>query len=185
MRAADAPWQLQPASAHARLWLFLPCVALPVAASLVLLVVGGERMRPALYAAMAVLGVTLALWLLLDRLMRRHRLQVDAGGLEVVTALYRRRLAWSELQLDAARVIAIDEHPERKPLFKTNAMSVFGFNGGWFRSRALEKLFVATTGGERLLWLPTTRGYTLLLQPRRPQALLDRLQELAPRPPRR
>jgi len=29
----------------------------------------------------------------------------------------------------------------------------------------------------RLLWLPTTLGYTLLLQPRNPAALLERLRE--------
>src|SRR5690606_22969415 len=109
---------------------------------------------------------------------------VDASGLEIVTALYRRKLAWSELDLEAARVIPLDEYPGRKPMFKTNAMAAFAFRGGSFRSRDLDKLFVATAGGKRLLWLPTTRGYTLLLEPRRPQALLERLRELAPPAPR-
>ena len=38
---------------------------------------------------------------------------------------------------------------------------------------------VAASDGERLLWLPTTRGFDLLLQPRDPQRLLERLRELA------
>jgi hypothetical protein len=81
--------------------------------------------------------------------------------------------------LDAAREGAIDEHPELKPMLKSNGMALPGFRSGWFRSRAFKKLFVATAGGERLLWLPTRRGFALLLQPRQPQALLDRLHELA------
>ena len=177
MRDADAPWQLQPASARARMVLAVLCVVLPAVVAAV-----ATRSLP---ESAVVFAVALVVWFALDRLMQRHRLGVDAAGLEVVTALYRRRLAWPELALGAARVIEIDEHPERKPLIKTNGMSAFGFNGGWFRSRDLTRLFVATAGGKRLLWLPTTRGYTLLLEPRRPQALLERLRELAPPSPRR
>lgn len=178
MTERTSDWQLQQASARARILLAALCIALPV-----VLVLAASR--GALPASATVFGVGVVVWLVLDRLMHRHRVLVDEGGLEVVTALYRRRLAWPELKLDAARAIAIDEHPERKPLIKTNGMSSFGFNGGWFRSRDLTRLFVATTGGKRLLWLPTTLGYTLLLEPRRPQALLDRLRELAPSSPRR
>ncbi|MEO5566214.1 MAG: hypothetical protein ABIR05_06105 [Luteimonas sp.] len=190
---SNEPWQLQPASARARLWLFLPCVALPMVVSLALavpLVMKGAPMLSAPFRAwgiqtLGVLAFTVVLWVLLDRLIHRHRLQVDAGGIEVTTTFYRRRLAWPELQLDSAKVIAIQEHTEHAPMLRTNGVSIIGFNSGWFRSRTMEKLFVATAGGERLAWLPTTLGYSLLLQPRKPQALLDRLRELAPSPPRR
>ena len=59
-----------------------------------------------------------------------------------------------------------------------------GFRSGWFRLRNWQKAFVATGDGERLLWLPTSRGFGLLLQPRDPQRLLERLRELAPSPAR-
>jgi hypothetical protein len=58
-------------------------------------------------------------------------------------------------------------------------MALPGFRSGWFRSRTFKKLFVATAGGKRLLWLPTSRGHALLLQVRQPQVLLERLRELA------
>src|SRR5690606_15864235 len=177
MNDADASWQLQPASIRARLLMIALCTV-PL---LVGVIVVGERWK---VAVPAVIGVSL-LAVLLDVLMRRHRVLVDASGLEVVTAVYRRKLAWPELDLEAARVFSLDEYPARKPMFKTNGMSMPGFHGGSFRSRGLDKLFVATVGGKRLLWLPTTRGYTLLLEPRRPQALLERLRELAPPAPRR
>ncbi|MDQ2701809.1 MAG: hypothetical protein M3Y70_03130 [Pseudomonadota bacterium] len=172
MSGGATDWQLEPVGVRTRILLGVLCVALPV-----VLVLATSRQ---LVASATMLGVGIVVWFVLDRLTHRHRVAVDDAGLEVVTAMYRRRIAWPELRLDAARVIAIDEHPERKPRFKTNGMSTFGFNGGWFRSRDMGKLFVAMAGGKRLLWLPTTLGYTLLLEPRRPQALLDRLLELAP-----
>jgi hypothetical protein len=172
MDDANAPWQLQPVGIRTRLLMIALCTV-PL---LVGVIFAGESWK---VAVLAIAGA-IVLALLLDRLMRRHRVAVDASGLEVVTAMYRRKLAWPELDLEAARVISLDEHPGRKPMFKTNAMAAFAFKGGAFRSRDLDKLFVATAGGKRLLWLPTTRGYTLLLEPRRPQALLERLRELAP-----
>src|SRR5690606_41086090 len=55
-----------------------------------------------------------------------------------------------------------------------------------FRLRNGNKALVATVGGRRALWLPTQLGYDLLLEPVRPQALLDRLRELAaPKPDRK
>jgi len=73
----------------------------------------------------------------------------------------------------------MDEHPESRPLLKTSGVSLPGFRSGWFRSRNFSKLFVAVSGGSRLLRIPTRRGYTLLLQPCDPGALLARLRELA------
>ena len=196
----DPRLQLEPASGRSRLWLLLLTVALPVSLSLVLpLLAGGDnatarliddslatsRWLDQLFGPLLVAAITGLAWFAIDRLMRRHRLRLDSGGLEVATTFYRQKLAFSELQLEAARVISIDEHPEHKPMLKTNGMSLPGFHSGWFRSRALRKLFVATAGGEQLLWLPTSRGYSLLLQPRQPRVLLQRLRELAVDTPRR
>ena len=196
----DPRLQLEPASGRSRLWMLLLTVVLPVSLSLALpLLSGGDnaaarliddslatsRWLDQLFGPLLVAAITSLAWFALDRLARRHRLRLDAGGLEVTTTFYRQKLALSELQLEAARVISIDEHPEHKPMLKTNAMSLPGFRSGWFRSRSLKKLFVATAGGEQLLWLPTSRGYSLLLQPRQPRALLQCLRELAADSPRR
>jgi len=190
--AADANLQLQPVSARSRMLFGMLAFALPVTLSIVLPLLGDGSMgasrwiHDTLWASRAVeqwLGPVLvavvagAIWLVTDRLLLRHDLRIDGAGIDVRTTLYRRRLAWSDLDLAAARVIDIDEHPDRKPLLKSNGVSIPGFRSGWFRSRAFAKLFVATAGGSRLLWLPTTLGYTLLLQPRNPAALLERLRE--------
>ena len=189
----DANLQLRPVSARSRAWFAMLAFALPVGLSLVLPLFFDDRsagaarwIRDTLWASRAleqwfgpvlVAVVAGAIWLLTDRLLLRHDLRIEDGGIDIRTTLYRRRLRWADLDLAAARVIDIDEHPENKPLFKSNGVSIPGFRSGWFRSRAFARLFVATAGGSRLLWLPTTLGYTLLLEPGSPAALLERLRQ--------
>lgn len=132
-----------------------------------------------LLGAGTILAITLAVYAGIVLLMRRHRLRMDAGGLEVATTFYTRRLSWEQLRLDAARVVDIDERTELKPMFKSNGVAMPGFHSGWFRSRGFNRLLVASAGGKRLLWVPTQEGYDLLLQPRKPAAALERMKELA------
>ncbi len=190
----DPRLQLEPASGRTRFILFLLCVVLPVGLSTVAMTLSGDgslfgrymddiMIPPRLAGPLLVTAIAVVCWLLLDWAMRRHRLSLGDGALTVRTSFYKDRTMFSELQLDQARVIDIGEHPERKPMLKSNGYSLPGFNSGWFRSRKFKKLFVATAGAKRLLWLPTTRGHGLLLQPRNPKALLDRLHELSEQHP--
>jgi hypothetical protein len=126
-----------------------------------------------------------AIWALLDRTMRRHRLALSDDSLEVKTSFYSRIVPLSELKLDEARVIDLDERTGFKPGVKTNGYSVPGFHSGHFRLRNREKAFVAIAGERRALWLPTAQDAGLLLQPQQSDALLNRLRELATTPPRR
>lgn len=127
-----------------------------------------------------------AIWALLDRAMHRHRLALSADSLEVKTSFYSRIVPLSELRLDEARVIDLDERTEFKPGVKTNGYSVPGFHSGHFRLRNREKAFVAIAGERRALWLPSSHNSPgLLLQPQQPDALLNRLRELATKPLRR
>ena len=187
-----APWQLEPASAGVRAWLVGLTAVLPVVITGVALgfafMSDGPKSLIANNAPLTV-GVTLAgiallggaIAFVVDRAMRRHRITMDANGMELVTTFHRRRLGWAQLRLDDARVANLDEHTQLKPMFKSNGTAVPGFKSGWFRLRNREKALVAMAGGPRIAWIPTTAGYGLLLQPRQPQALLDHLREVAPR----
>lgn len=189
---ADAAWQLEPAPASARAWLLALTVGLPVVITGIALAFaatsGGELSLVAdslplttvlILAGVAAFGGVIAF--VIDRAMRRHHVVVDAAGVEVATAFHKRRLGWSELRLDEARVANLDEHTGLKPLLKTNGTAFPGFRSGWFRMRNREKAFVAMLRGPRVLWVPTRQDYGLLLQARQPQALLDHLRASAPR----
>ena len=177
----DAPWQLQPVPARARLWLLALTVPLPVAATVGALALARDSLASnAILVVAGVAALTGAIWWVIDRSLRRHHIVIDTDGLQVATTFYKQNLRWNELQLDRARVVDLDERTGLRPLLKTNATALPGFQSGWFRMRNRGKAFVARAGGTRRLWLPTSCGFDLLLQPRQPRALLQRLRELAP-----
>ena len=189
VRADDPRFQLVPASAQAQGLLFALTVELPLVLVLVLPHAGLDANGPAiaadnpvmlkLKASLFLLAGLSALFVVLWLLMRRHRLVLDAAGLEVATTFYRRRLAWPQLRVEDARIVSLGERPELRPALKSNGYALPGFRSGWFRTRALAKVLAATAGGDRVLWVPTTEGYDLLLEPRNLQATLQRMRELA------
>lgn len=189
-------WQLQPASSTTRLWLFALVVVLPVVLILGATaftagapgpkqLIGGSAWLTYAVIIVGTLAISLALHWFIERALRRHHITLDADGLAIATTFYARKLGWGELQLQQARVVDLDEHTELKPLFKSNATALPGFRSGWFRLRNRHKALVAMTSGPRVLYLPTSQGYDLLLQPRQPQVLLQHLRELAPASARR
>jgi len=193
---ADPRLQLVQPGTLPRVWMFGLCVLLPVlitAAALSAVRTGETHWdfaggNPLLVGA-TIIGAELilmsAVWMLLDRVMRRHRLALSNDSLEVKTSFYSRIVPLSELKLDEARVIDLEERTEFKPGVKTNGYAVPGFHSGHFRLRNREKAFVAIAGERRALWLPTIHDTGLLLQPLQSDALLDRLRELATTPSRR
>jgi hypothetical protein len=177
----DTATTLVQASPRARGWLFVLVVVLPlVLIGLVELSDGtGAGAALAWRAAVAVAGFCLLLWGALATLLRRHRLSLDAGMLEVATTFYSRRLEIADLDLDRARAVRLDERPELRPMLRTNGFAIPGFRSGWYRLRNGDRALVATAGGEHVLWIPTAAGHDLVLQPTDPQALLDRLRKMA------
>jgi hypothetical protein len=187
---AFADWQLAPVPARVRIWLFALAFVHPVLLVVVTLatvagidvpgnVPEGSPATPWLAPVGGVAFVSGALWFALDLALRRHRITLGDEGLRVASTFYTRTFRLDELRLEQARQVVLAERPEYAPALKTNGFALPGFASGWFRLRNGERALVATAGGRRVAWLPTTRGHGLLLEPRRPQALLDRLHALA------
>ena len=84
----------------------------------------------------------------------------------------------SELRLEQARVVDLDEHHEYRSGFKTNGFDMPGFKSGHFRMRGGGKAFCLLTDRNRVLVLPLRDGL-LLLSPEQPRVLLDDLKRLA------
>jgi len=184
-----AALDLVPPGREPRLWLFGLCVLLPatiIGGALAWPSTTGGPLRLTTLATLAGAALlTLGLWWLLDRAMRRHHLELGDGGIRVRTSFYSKTVVLAELQLDAARVVDLQERTEFKPALKTNGYALPGFRSGHFRLRNGSSAFVAITGNGRALWLPTTGRQALLLQPRQPETLLAHLRELAKATPRR
>lgn len=126
--------------------------------------------------ALSVIPLLLAFLLLM---MKRRAVELCDGVLEVRAAMYRKRVAVTELDLERARSVDLGERTELRPWLKTNGMSMPGFHAGHFRLRGdFGKAFCLLTQRERVLWLPLRDGkQQLLLSLERPQALLDALRQ--------
>jgi hypothetical protein len=192
----DPRLQLEPPGSKPRLLMFLLCVVLPFVTTVAALwwtvrsggpmnLTGDDVSLTFLLTAGGVLALVLAVWFMLDRAMHRHRLQLSPLSLDIKTSFYSTSVPLSELMLDQARVIDLHERTDLNPGRKSNGYDIAGFKSGHFRLKNGEKAFVAIAGERRALWLPTTRGKGLLLQPRQPDALLKHLRELAGSPARR
>ncbi|HET7127014.1 MAG TPA: hypothetical protein VFI26_07990, partial [Lysobacter sp.] len=132
---SDAALQLVPASSRSRAFLFALTVGLPVLLTMLGVAMGrvptgaslwgiGNRGADALIAALIVAAITSVIALFLDRMLKRHRLLLDAGGIEIATTFYKQHIALADLKPDAARVVRLDEHPDLKPLLKSNGYAL-------------------------------------------------------------
>src|SRR3546814_8899182 len=113
---SPAPWQLEPVSSSARLWLLALAVLLPmglVVGSLAFTVndpapkrlIGGSESLTTLVVFGGTLLLCLAIHWVISRAMRRHDITLDGDGIAIRTTFYSRKLGWSELQLQQARVV--------------------------------------------------------------------------------
>ncbi len=195
-QSLDPRLQLVPPGSKPRWLMFALSVLLPIVITAAALwweirdggpmtLIGGN-LAPTVVAVLGgVSALVLAIWLMLDRAMHRHRLQLSPLALDVKTSFYSTSVPLSELMLDQARVIDLHERTELNPGMKSNGYAIAGFKSGHFRLKNGEKAFVAIAGERRALWLPTRLGKGLLLQPQQPEALLNRLRELAAMPAHR
>lgn len=108
---------------------------------------------------------------------RATRYEVSAAGLSIRGTLYGRSLPWSSLQVEDARVVDLKEAPEFQPNLRTNGLGLPGYQAGWFRLRRAGKGLVFLTDRSRVVVVPTTLGYTLLLSAREPERLLEALHD--------
>ena len=177
MRAqAPQSFAVSPPSTLARMMLVLLGGALPLG------IIGALWLthRPMHGALPALVVIPLVLVFLLLA-MRRRSVALRDGVLEVRAALYRKRVAVAELDLERARIVSLEERTELRPWLKSNGMSMPGFHAGHFRLRGdFGKAFCLLTQRERVLWLPLRDGkQQLLLSLERSQALLDALRASA------
>lgn len=162
-------------------WLTLLAVpALMLLAALLVPAQGGAALPvPPWLFMLAVAGLTTALLLLA---LRRRRITLQGGELEVASTFYTRRVPVQQFELEKARVVDLAEHTEFKPGLKSNGFALVGFNSGHYRLRNGAKGFLLVSDTHRVLVLPQRDGRFVLLSPQKPQALLDALREEAARP---
>ena len=171
---------LVPPPRLARIWLFVLAFAAPlliagIALGMVTARAPQQGARMPLAAFALSVAIMLAVWFITARLLNRQAANLAGGVLEITGALHRRRIALAELDLARARVVDLAERSELRPRLKLFGMGLPGFRSGWFLLGNGRRGFVCMTSGARVLWIPTRKGYDLLLEMQQPQAALEQL----------
>lgn len=165
------------------LWLWAPLLLAMCIQPLARLITGESALTqtPADWLPFVLLPLT---GLILSLFYRRRRIALGEGQLDITSTFYRKRVAFSEMRLERARIADLAEHTGLKPARKTNGYQLPGFRSGHFRMRDGGKAFCLVTDNNRVLVLPLRDGSTLLITPEHPRRLLDDLQALAAPAPR-
>ena len=175
---------LVPPPRLARIWLFVLAFAVPLLITgMALGMVTAREPQQGGIVSLAVIALSvaimLAVWLITARMLNRQAASLVGGCLEITGALHKRRIALGELDLAQARVVDLAERTELRPRLKLFGMGLPGFRSGWFLLGNGRRGFVTMTNGSRVLWIPTRKGYDLLLEMQQPQAALDQLRAQA------
>jgi hypothetical protein len=114
-------------------------------------------------------------------LLQYRRIRIVDGRLAIMAAgFFTHRIAPSELDLDKARIVDLNERTELKPALRLFGFGLPGFRAGHYLLRNRSRAFCLLTDFERVLVLPRRDGKkTVLLSPLQPQVLLSHLRELA------
>ena len=108
------------------------------------------------------------------------RFEVSPVGLRLRGDMYGRFIPASDLQLAGARVVDLQAEPSLAAVRRTVGTAVKGYQAGWFRLRDGEKALLYVTDRSRVAYVPTSRGYAVMVSVADPEAFLASLRRIAP-----
>jgi hypothetical protein len=103
----------------------------------------------------------------------RPSVAVDENALSLKAPFYGRSIDLSRIRFDEARVVNLDSSSIVRPTRRTNGIGLPGLGIGWFKLANGEKALVALSSRDRVVYVPTDEGYSLLFSLERPEAFLE------------
>lgn len=173
--ASGSALALAPLRKHSVVFLAIFTVALPGIA--IIAVLAFPEQRPSSVAAVVAAAIVAAVAGVLFAFVRRRSIVLADDALVIRATLYTRRIGLGEISFADARALDLREHPEHRPLLKTNGLAVPGFAAGNFRDRKRNKLFCLVTA-PRVVLLPLSDGSSVMVSPLHPKRFLDEIGEL-------
>jgi hypothetical protein len=109
----------------------------------------------------------------------RAGFEISPEGLHARAMIYGRKLPHSSLLMERARHVDFRVDPDLKPRTRTNGIGLPGYLGGWIKLRNGEKALAFISDSSRVVYIPTTEGYSMMLSVCDPDMFLSRLREVA------
>ena len=103
----------------------------------------------------------------------RPSVMVDETALTLKAPFYGRSIDLPRIRFEEARVVNVDSSSNVRPTRRTNGIGLPGLGIGWFKLANGEKALVALSSRDRVIYVPTDEGYSLLFSLERPEAFLE------------
>jgi hypothetical protein len=105
---------------------------------------------------------------------RRATFELSSAGLKLKGDFYGRTIPMNQLVPAEARVVDISSGPYR-PIMRTGGTAMPGYRAGWFNLRNGHKALLYVTDPNRVVLVPTTAGYDVLLSVAETPEFVNRL----------
>ncbi len=111
---------------------------------------------------------------------RHVRFEVSSEGLAIRGGLYGRLIPLADLDLAGARATDLSADQPLQFAFRTNGIGLPGYKAGWFRLKNGDKALAFVTNASQVAYIPTRRGYAVLLSVVNPEKLIRALRATGP-----
>lgn len=119
------------------------------------------------------LSVTLGLSALLVYLLTRNEVAIRDGKLHIKAGFFHQRVNLTEIT--DPRITNLGMEKDILPLKRRNGLHLPGYQVGWFTLNNKARAFVLLTARNPVVYLSTTKGFSLLLSLKEPEAFLEQL----------
>lgn len=103
------------------------------------------------------------------------RFEVSSDGLRIRGDFFGRTIPIQALRLDEARVVDLGRETDLRPRVRTFGTGLPGYRSGWYRLRDRRKALLYVTDFSRVVYIPTTEGYVVMLSAVQPDNMLAAL----------
>ena len=127
-----------------------------------------------------VLVLLLGLLVFVGYSARNTRFEVGSQGLRIRGGIYGRFIPREEIAGEKVKVIDLKASPEYRPRIRWNGIGLPGYAEGWFKLRNGEKALLFVTDYSRVVYVPTERGYSVLLSVREAEEFCRAMKQWEP-----
>jgi hypothetical protein len=105
---------------------------------------------------------------------------LSSAGLMIRGDLWGRTVPAAHLRGSEARVVDLRNEPSLLPRRRTAGTAIPGYRSGWWRLASGERSLLYLTAPDRVAYVPTTEGFSLLLSVSDPERFVEHLRRVAP-----
>jgi hypothetical protein len=111
---------------------------------------------------------------------QRASFEVTEASLDLRGDFYGRSIPRSALVGHAIRIVNLEHERALQPVLRLRGTGLPGYRAGWFRLADGQRALLYVTDETKVVYVPTTQGYCVLLSPTDAEGLAEHLRQIAP-----